>query len=648
MENVLKNLSEKSILHRQQVMEIKAYIDKKYAASTSARRATIFANTVHQIVDESVHRFEEKHRLHIRSEVLKSAIAKDIFEISGYDVFEVCSTMEMDEEDDKDLFFSHLTDWVNENQDLEVSQEETRAMAQTVLDRAISSVVDILEESILVDQEIIEINNRSTDRSPPGRKGPEELEGPEFIENLPNILDDHITDGRFMDVEGEIKELTAEDIEKALKEEIPDSDNYGFDDSIILEKDPMLDPNDPGNLAGKVTNKVSSETEEVDRRSLPVEDRYSALSQGTHPAYVSRKRDEATGSETGNEVDSSGQHDDDLSQESMDRSLGTQSGEAAENQINPTEGTESKASSMDDEVFDSMDGFFGDEEAQEMVEPDPDDNVNWEEITMKPKKRQVTRLGGYELNPPQVVIENNDDKMPNNIRLLLIIPIVLILVMVIIVLIIAAIQISQRAAITEADFDRTSIETQIVNMEDFVYEETPEHSPKLAIKNSSTIEKLSTTGQERRSDQGAHLHEDLQYREISNERLIRYLEDKSSSLAEEHYVSTLIDVAWNYNVNPLLLVAITGQEQGFVPRDNDYADEIVNNPFNVYNSWKDYNTDFENACKIAAGTVVELSKGRPEEEDPIQWINRRYAEDENWHLGVTYFLKELTALMNKD
>jgi hypothetical protein len=96
------------------------------------------------------------------------------------------------------------------------------------------------------------------------------------------------------------------------------------------------------------------------------------------------------------------------------------------------------------------------------------------------------------------------------------------------------------------------------------------------------------------------------------------------------------------------LFAITGQEQQFVPRTGRNAIKIANNPFNVYHSWYEYNTNVSNSAKIAASTIINLSKGRPESVNPLCWINLRggiggYAEDANWWIGVSKIFKEIKS-----
>lgn len=136
---------------------------------------------------------------------------------------------------------------------------------------------------------------------------------------------------------------------------------------------------------------------------------------------------------------------------------------------------------------------------------------------------------------------------------------------------------------------------------------------------------------------------EFKYKNIEIEKLREWLKDRNSRLADEPYLSAIVGAAEEFDINPILMIAIVGQEQGFVPKTHEHADKIANNPFNVYGSWIDYNTDIFDSSKIAAVTLVNLSKNRPSHIDPIKWINRKYAEDENWHKGVSkifYMLSE--------
>lgn len=137
----------------------------------------------------------------------------------------------------------------------------------------------------------------------------------------------------------------------------------------------------------------------------------------------------------------------------------------------------------------------------------------------------------------------------------------------------------------------------------------------------------------------------LKYESIDDRKLRDWLHNRHSLLADEPYFSTMIETANKFNIHPLLLFAITGQEQGFVQRDHQNAKKIANNPFNVYHSWEDFNTNISESSQIAARTIVNLSKDRPKEVDPIQWINRKYAEDKNWWIGVSTIFTQLEEVV---
>lgn len=143
------------------------------------------------------------------------------------------------------------------------------------------------------------------------------------------------------------------------------------------------------------------------------------------------------------------------------------------------------------------------------------------------------------------------------------------------------------------------------------------------------------------TDSNNALHKSLQHKEINTDALYNFLTKRDSTLADQPYFNSILDVAREFNINPLLMFAITGQEQSFVPKSNINATLIANNPFNVYGSWKRFNTDIDDASRIVARTILNLSKGCPENEDPLKWINKKYAEDPNWHLGVGQILATL-------
>ncbi|GIQ68262.1 hypothetical protein DUZ99_04360 [Xylanibacillus composti] len=133
----------------------------------------------------------------------------------------------------------------------------------------------------------------------------------------------------------------------------------------------------------------------------------------------------------------------------------------------------------------------------------------------------------------------------------------------------------------------------------------------------------------------------LQHRYVNREQLQLWLARKNSKLAEDPYYTTMLNTAKEYNLHPYLLFAVAGQENGYVQTDNPNAEKIANNPFNVYHSWWEYNTDITDSSRIAAKTIVRLSWDQPEDIHPFQWINREYAEDQNWWKGVKAIFEQM-------
>lgn len=134
---------------------------------------------------------------------------------------------------------------------------------------------------------------------------------------------------------------------------------------------------------------------------------------------------------------------------------------------------------------------------------------------------------------------------------------------------------------------------------------------------------------------------ELRYVDVNKQKLKHYLQQKNSVLADEPYLTAIIESSKQYDIHPLLMFAITGQEQSFVPKDHRNVKEIANNPFNVFGSWESYNTTIEGSATIAAKTVYNVSSRRPGASHPIQWLNQTYAEDPNWWKGVTWFFETM-------
>lgn len=138
--------------------------------------------------------------------------------------------------------------------------------------------------------------------------------------------------------------------------------------------------------------------------------------------------------------------------------------------------------------------------------------------------------------------------------------------------------------------------------------------------------------------------DEYKYKPFHLKTIYTYLEEKNSMLIEENYLSTINRLSEKYYVNPLLLIAIIGQEQGFVPKDHEYAKEIINNPYNVFGSWIDYNTHFEESTIICLNTITTAIKNRPDNIDLIEFLNEKYSEDKNWSANVKLIYNALQSL----
>lgn len=142
----------------------------------------------------------------------------------------------------------------------------------------------------------------------------------------------------------------------------------------------------------------------------------------------------------------------------------------------------------------------------------------------------------------------------------------------------------------------------------------------------------------------------LAYRTLDVEAIRLWLEKRNSALADETVLRMIDRAGKDKNVDPYLLIAITGAEQGFVPRSHPDANQMIRNPWNVFGSWKEgrgSTLSTEEAARIAAQTIIKLSRGKPMQADAIEWLsspdnpNGYYAEDPNWWRNVSSIYRQL-------
>lgn len=139
----------------------------------------------------------------------------------------------------------------------------------------------------------------------------------------------------------------------------------------------------------------------------------------------------------------------------------------------------------------------------------------------------------------------------------------------------------------------------------------------------------------------------LRYQDVDTEALLTWLIQRGSYLAEQRYIAGFVAAGQRYDIDPRLLVAITGAEQSFIPRRDPLAWKIATNPFNVFGCWCATNLTFERSAMIAAATVARLSQDMPPGADAIYWLsdsaNPRgvYATGRNWAPNVSRFFAQL-------
>jgi len=136
----------------------------------------------------------------------------------------------------------------------------------------------------------------------------------------------------------------------------------------------------------------------------------------------------------------------------------------------------------------------------------------------------------------------------------------------------------------------------------------------------------------------------MKFKPLDYTLIANYLDKRNSMLTTGDYLDVLINTAIRHNINPIVLISIAGQEQGFIPKDGEYSSKIIKNPYNVFGSWKQYSTTFEDSTDIAARTVSNILSKRPVGVDPFIWLNETYAEDDKWHVGVQFFFDKLSEL----
>lgn len=123
------------------------------------------------------------------------------------------------------------------------------------------------------------------------------------------------------------------------------------------------------------------------------------------------------------------------------------------------------------------------------------------------------------------------------------------------------------------------------------------------------------------------------YKEIKNPDKIKdYIRRVSNGhIADEPHFSTIVKVAKENNLNPFILLAISGAEQSFATKKfGDYS-VVIKNPYNVYGTWQVYHPGLEKSSQVAARTVINLSKeSKVKSNNVFERIGEKYVQSPGW------------------
>jgi hypothetical protein len=144
----------------------------------------------------------------------------------------------------------------------------------------------------------------------------------------------------------------------------------------------------------------------------------------------------------------------------------------------------------------------------------------------------------------------------------------------------------------------------------------------------------------------------LHYRPVPAGAIVDFYRAKDSQLANDRTAHAILEAALRHDVDPGVLVAVTGQEQSFAPLGQD--PRIAQNPFNVYGCWCKTTIPIEESAEVAAGTIAHRLRCLPRKgSNLIVWINSYanpcvkkegvYAEDRHWGVGVALIYRDTVA-----
>lgn len=144
----------------------------------------------------------------------------------------------------------------------------------------------------------------------------------------------------------------------------------------------------------------------------------------------------------------------------------------------------------------------------------------------------------------------------------------------------------------------------------------------------------------------------LNFQPVSASTIVAFYTAHGSQLANDRTANAILRAARRHDVDPAVLVAVTGQEQAYAPLGQD--PRIARNPFNVYGCWCKTSIPIEESAEVAAGTIAHRLLCLPRKgSNLIVWVNSYanpcvkkegvYAEDRHWGVGVALIYHDTVA-----
>ena len=643
MDQVSQNLKDKSIVYKKSIDLLKNYITTKYPEAGEGVRAQIFADAIHKIIDDHIKEFSRSRQRQIKKDLLVKATSRDEFELNCYDVMKTCVALGIDEE----AFTEELTSWVNRTQEIPVYRDQVISMTQDIKE-------EIQREE--VERQAMAIAATAKNNQEANDEASERINNVELLEQLEEAFQyQPVFDGVEPELysQGAVNEAYEQELRKDRRVSKQHVEMAYIDE--VVDEPALMDAIEKDDVLSLVNN-----LEEDDELALI--DTVDLMDE----SYIIEDEDEPALIDTLEDIEEPALIDT-LEYEDESPLIDTIEDETEPALIDTIEDEEERAfvDPVEDESI--LDDFYKDDEERELmnsmgfnlfnianvlyddqdeptsdIEDEPTSGIELEDdrpIIKVAAQRQVDQMDTL----PKVGVTPDEESVETpgliegiketlgtvtRVQWLLAGLFTIVLAMAVIAI---ALWLNNQPGLEEPQ-DESNGESSYY-MDDY-----PDQA--LGVTANSYRQLLD----EFFSDvlvEDKKLSWEISYKEIDEEALRGWLYDKNALLGEEPYFTTILDTAKDYGINPLLLFAIAGQEQAYVPKDHEKAMEIINNPYNVYGSWQEYNTTLEDSAAIAAITILRQGLRQPDDVDSLIWLNERYAEDEMWHVGVRQILLEL-------